>query len=82
MTKHPTAFESVTSTIYENNYSDLTATTDFLLVICKRDRGSTTGQIRGPITKAIQEIKSVFDVALSFQKLLNQTIKTIKAIEK
>ena len=63
--------------------SDLAAgTTDFLLVICKIDRGRTIGQTRGPITKAIQEILSFLDVAVSFKKLLNQTKKTIKAIEK
>jgi len=33
------------------------------------------------MTKAIQDIKSFLDVAVSFPKLLNQTIKTIKAIE-
>ena len=46
------------------------------------DSGRTTGQIRGPITKAIQEIKSFLDVAVSFQKFMNQTKKTIKAMEK
>jgi hypothetical protein len=46
------------------------------------DTGRTTGQARGPIIKAIQDIKSFLDVAVSFQKLLNQTRKTIKAMEK
>lgn len=83
MTRQQTVFKSVTPTIYYMFCSDLSAcTTDFLLVICKIDRGRTTGQTRGPITKAIQEIKSFLDVAVSFQKLLNQTKKTIKAIEK
>jgi hypothetical protein len=46
------------------------------------DPGRTTGQTRGPMTKAIQDIKSFLDVEVSFQKLLNHTRKTIKAIEK
>jgi hypothetical protein len=46
------------------------------------DTGRTTGQTRGPMTKAIQDIKSILDVAVSFQKHLNQTRKTIKAMEK
>jgi len=46
------------------------------------DKGRTTGQTRGQITKAIQDIKSFLDVAVSFQKILSQTRKTIKAIEK
>ena len=83
MTRQQTMLKSVTPTIYYMFCSDLSAcTTDFLLVICKIDRGRTTGQTRGPITKAIQEIKSFLEVAVSLQKLLNQTKKTIKAIEK
>jgi hypothetical protein len=57
-------------------------TTDFLLVICQMDRGRTTGQTKGQVIKAIQDIKSFLDVAVSFQKILNQTRKTIKAMEK
>lgn len=76
-------FQAVASTINYTVGSDLAAcTTDFLVVSCKRDSGRTTGQIRGPITKTIQEIKSFLDVAVSFQKIVNQTKKTIKAMEK
>lgn len=76
-------FQVVASTINYNVCSDLAAcTTDFLLVSCKMDSGRTTGQIRGPVTKAIQEIKSFLDVVVSFQKIVNQTKKTIKAMEK
>lgn len=78
-----TMFESVTSTIYYNFCSDLAScSTDFLLLICNRDKGRTIGQTKGPSSKATQESKSFLDVELSFQKTMNQTTKTIKEIEK
>ncbi len=55
-----------------NNYDSpsylAVSTSDFLLLICQREKGRTTGQKRGPNTKATQDIKSFLDVEVSFQK--------------
>jgi hypothetical protein len=76
-------FYSFRSRISSLSCSYLASTGAFLLTLsCKKDRGKTTGQKRGPISKMIQDFKSFLDVAVSFKKLVNQTQKTMKAIEK
>lgn len=74
---------AVTSIINYDSPSYLApSTAGFLLLICKRENGRTTGQKRGPNTNATQEIKSFLDVEVSFQKRWNQTTNTIEAIKK